>query len=170
MKRLLFLSVLVLALIAMLVAAGPVAAKATRIEFTACEEDLGLVEGEWTYPGPNMHLRGRIHYFYDHATEPRVTGLVTVIADANFNEDFIGTAWGTFTLVPEDPEYDGGYWEGIWVGPDDRPEIRLVAHGQGEFKGLELREIYVWGARAEEKCPQYVNPGYIEGYILDPGK
>jgi hypothetical protein len=168
MKRLLFLSVLILALVAtLLLAAGPVAAKATRTLITACEEDLYLVEGEWTNPGPNMHLRGRIHYFYDHANDPRATGLVTVIASGNFNADFIGTVWGTFTLEPDDKL---GYWEGTWVGPDNQPEIRLVGHGRGKFKGLELRETLVWGEEAMENCPGYIDPGYIEGYILDPGK
>jgi hypothetical protein len=177
MKRLLFLSVLVLALIAMLLVAGPVAAKATRTELTACEYDEGFDPDQdiWTFPGPNMHLRGRIHPFHDYATDERVTGLVIVVASGNFNEDFIGTAWGTFTLVPDDPEYDGGYWEGTWVGPDNQPEIRLVGHGRGNFKGLELRETLVWDAESIANCPP-VSPesfpisGYIEGYILDPGK
>lgn len=180
MKRLLRLSVLALALIAVvLLATGPVAAKATRIDFTGCEYDTNTFqEGDWTYPGHNMLLRGRIHPYYDVVPdEERVTGLVTVIASGNFKEEtFIGTAWGTFKTEPEN-EALGGYWEGIWVGPDNQPEIRLVGHGRGAFKGLELRETLVWDEDSLEKCqdqdppdPEYTLFGYIEGYILDPGQ
>jgi hypothetical protein len=179
MKRLLFLSVLVLALIAMLlVQVGPVAAKASRTELTACEYDEGFDPDQdiWTFPGPNAHLRDRIHRFHDYATDSRVTGRVMVVASGNFNADGIGTAWGTFTLYPDDTSYDG-YWEGTWVGPDNQPEIRLVGHGRGEFKGLQLRETLVWDADSIAKCdPLSPDPefypifGYIEGYILDPGK
>jgi hypothetical protein len=179
MKRLLFLSVLVLALIAMLlVQVGPVAAKASRTELTACEYDEGFDPDQdiWTFPGPNAHLRDRIHPFHDYASDSRVTGRVMVVASGNFNADGIGTAWGTFTLYPDDTSYDG-YWEGTWVGPDNQPEIRLVGHGRGEFKGLQLRETLVWDADSIAKCdPLSPDPefypifGYIEGYILDPGK
>jgi hypothetical protein len=179
MKRLLRLSVLALALIAMLlVLVGPAAAKATRTELTACEYDQGFDPDQdiWTYPGPNFHLRDRIHPFHDYATDGRVTGVVNVVASGNFNADGIGTAWGTFTLYPDDTGY-GGYWEGTWVGPDNQPEIRLVGHGRGEFKGLQLRETLVWDAESMGNCPA-VSPGpesfpisgYLEGYILDPGK
>ena len=47
MKRLLRLSVLVMALIAILVlVTGPVAAKATRIDFTGCEYDTNIIYGD----------------------------------------------------------------------------------------------------------------------------
>lgn len=175
MKRLLRWSVLGLTLMAMiLLLAGPVAAKATRTQLTACEYDVSYDEGEWTNPGGRRHLRGRVHYFYDVATDPRATGVVTVIAHANWSYDWIGTAWGTFKLEPYD-EARGGYWEGTWVGPDNQPEIRLVGHGRGNFKGLELRETLVWDEDSLGKCsPEDLqgNPisGYIEGYILDAGQ
>ena len=178
MNRLIRFSVLALTLIALvLLVAGPVAAKATKKYFTGCEYDTEIIYGdEWTYPGPNMHLRGRIHPFYDVVPdEERVTGLVTAIVNGNFNEDFVGTVWGTFKTEPEN-ETLGGYWEGTWVGPDNQPEIRLVGHGRGAFKGLELRETLVWDEESLEKCPD-VDPttgyplfAYIEGYILDHGK
>ena len=100
--------------------------------------------------------------------------MVTAIVNGNFNKDFVGTAWGTFTTEPEN-EALGGYWEGTWVGPDNQPEIRLVGHGRGNFKGLQLRETLVWDQDSLEKCPAHPDPGYtlfayIEGYILDPGK
>lgn len=166
MKRLIRFSVLALALIALvLLVAGPVAAKATRIDFTGCEYDTNIIYGdEWTYPGPNMHLRGRIHLFYDVVPdEERVTGLVTAIVNGNFNEDFVGTAWGTFKTEPEG-EDPGTYWEGTWVGPDNQPEIRLVGHGRGNFKGLELRETLVWDEDSLEKCKGQEPP--VEGYTL----
>ena len=68
MKRLLFLSVLVLALIAMLlVQVGPAAAKASKIPFTATEiyNGVDLDPGVEWYTGKDhekiWHLRGERH-------------------------------------------------------------------------------------------------------------
>jgi hypothetical protein len=158
--------------------AGPVAAKPPSPVFTGCEYDTNTFEeGDWKYAGPNMLLRARIHPFYDVVPgKSRVTGLVTPIVNGNFNaETFIGTAWGTFTTEPD--EALGGSWEGTWVGPDNQPEIRLVGHGRGAFKGLELRETLAWDEESLEKCqsqappdPTYTLFAYIEGYIIEHGK
>jgi len=134
MKRLIRFSVLALSLIALvLLVAGPVAAKATKKYFTGCEYDTEIIYGdEWTYPGPNMHLRGRIHPFYDVVPdEERVVrglgvavqalGLPGRIAPAGVGARVAATAHGVRGLSQEGA---------LRVGPLVVPEVALAARGR----------------------------------------
>jgi hypothetical protein len=109
MKRLLRLSVLVLALIAvLLVLAGPVAAKATKTEFTATETYVkDLVSGKEWYTGRNgeiYHWRGNQQLYDVVASDPRVSGdeIITLNLDMKLVDDpdvwATGRMWGTETL------------------------------------------------------------------------
>jgi len=180
MKRLFRLSVLVLALIAMLlVLVGPAAAKATRTEFKVRET--------WVYDDPNVPSRGWVtadkvyharggasHYWIDafpgeeDLADPRVFG--DEIITGNLNMKLVddpciwayGPMSGTFLITNK-----GGTWEGIWVGERDEQGhsfADMVGSGGGGYKGLQIR-IHM----ARETC-DWAQPETYTGYILDPGQ
>ena len=173
MKRLLRLSVLVMALIAILVlVAGPVAAKATKTEFTAIETyGADTSPGkEWvTGKGKNQidHLRGAEGTFTVVASDPRVTGdeVITI----NYNMKVVdppvyitGPMWGTFRITN-----GGGCWEGTWTGVRDEQGfsyIDYVGSGCGGYTGLQLR------VHDERLDPDPTALYHWTGYILDPGQ
>ena len=174
MKRLFRVSVLVLALIAMLlVLAGPVAAKATKTWFTATEIYLGdLSSGEEWYTGTdnNMidHVRGaQLVLKVQDATDARVNGdeLVTLNLDMKVAPEpvyIIGRMWGTFRITN-----DGGYWEGTWTGVRDEhgfSYFEYVGSGGGGYAGLQLR------VHDERLDADPMAPYHWTGYILDPGE
>jgi hypothetical protein len=171
MKRLLFLSVLVLVLIAMLlVLAGPVAAKGTRTEFTATEtyvEDLS--PGKVWYTGPNgeiCHWRGTQQVYTVVASDPRVSGdeVITLNIDMKLVDDpdvwATGRMWGTFKITN-----DHGTWEGTWTGfRDERGYsfFKYLGKGGGDYAGLQIR------VDSERLDPDPTFPYSWTGYILDP--
>jgi hypothetical protein len=172
MKRLFRLSVLVLALMAMLlVLAGPVAAKATKTEFTATEnwvEDTSPGR-EW-YTGPNNeidHVRGSQGLFSVTASDPRVSGdeIITVNYDMKVVPAPVyitGPMWGTFRITN-----GGGTWKGTWVGWRDQrgfSYIEYVGSGGGGYAGLHIR------VHDRRLNPDPTTPYSWTGYILDPGQ
>jgi hypothetical protein len=172
MKRLLRLSVLVLALIAvLLVLAGPVAAKATKTEFTATEIYLGdLSTGKEWYTGKDdkiYHQREAILVLrVEQATDVRVNGdeIVTLNVDMQLVDDPVvwatGRMWGTFKITNDD-----GTWEGTWTGLRDEQGFsyfEYVGKGGGAYAGLQLR------VHDERLDPNPTALYHWTGYILDP--
>lgn len=172
MKRLLRWSVLGLTLMAMiLLLAGPVAAKATKTEFTGSEtwvvdRDLGT---EW-YTGPGdkfYHVRGAEALYDIEATDERVSGeeFITLNLDMKVVPEPVyitGRMWGTFRI-----KNDGGTWEGTWVGARNGrgySYIEYVGSGGEGYAGLK---IHVLNRRL---TPDWTVPHTLTGYILDPGQ
>ena len=169
-RRLILMVLLIAA--AILPAAGPAAAQATRAEFTATEtwvEDISLGK-EW-YSGPNDKIynerEGRSRYDVV-ATDPRVSGveIITVNLDMKLVDDpdvyFAGTMHGTFHI-----ENDGGTWEGLWTGVRDErgfSYIEYVGSGGGGYAGLQMR------VHNQRLTPDWTVPHIWTGYILDPGQ
>ena len=63
-------------------------------------------------------------YLNDGSTEPRLSGVGMYEANGNIGADYTGPIWGTWMIVPSDPEVcDPGllidppvYWKGTWQG------------------------------------------------------
>lgn len=81
----------------------------------------------------------------DTASDPRVQGTIKTVMNLNLDDSFEGPAWGTYEI-----EVPGrGTWEGTWQGRHRGLRLatyHLVAHGSGEFEGLQLRADLVWQA------------------------
>jgi hypothetical protein len=183
MKRLLFPSVLVLALIAtVLLAAGPVTAQATKSEFQVFK-----VRETWYWDDPNVPVKdwvdadniyhsqgGASHYRIDafpgeeDFADPRVFGDEIITGDLTMKlvEDecvwATGPMSGTFLIIN-----GGGSWIGTWTGVRDAQGhsfAYMVGSGSRGYAGLK---IYVHMAR--ETC-DWTQPETYTGYILDPGK
>jgi hypothetical protein len=161
-RRFVFVVLGIVAALAMLV--SPVAARATVTEFTATQELLYDIPGAMSFPNGNIHTHGGGHVMYMTASDPRMTGTVTIIGNGNFNAYFSGPMRLNFDT---DPDIGGGSWHGIATGyihADGSITCRATGHGSGDFDGLKVQfTVYnpVWP-------PSPANPSVIMGRILDP--
>jgi hypothetical protein len=169
MKRQKYLKVAIVALaVALLVAAGSVAAKATKTPVTGTECYVeNIEEGTYWFSEDGVfHLRGYVQLNSEESTDPRVVGSNTVVVNANWR-DFdpdtgygVGPMWGTYHI-----DVDGidGSWDGTWTGmvdADGRVSTRARAKGNGDLEG---QKISVTVERTtSDLC------GDFTGHILDP--
>lgn len=159
-------SVVVMLIALSLLSVQVVSAQAT---FTTCEGDFIpgeiLDPGIWTYPGGNWHVRGMVGTYQQEmpGSDPRCSGLNTVVTNANWDIGGAGPSWGTFHVVPNEySNYTGG-WDGTWTGmsyADGSASIHVVGHGYGDLDGLQ---VFV-----DISFPGLFQPGTASGYILDP--
>jgi|GEM_PF-1228550 len=107
------------ALVALVLMPGSAAAVVSRVVFTGIEVPVALVtEGEWTFPGGNVHVRGMTTEYQEVASDWRMSGLNTSVMNANWGRDFAGPMWGTSESVLSDSGDcpGGGVWQGTWTG------------------------------------------------------
>jgi hypothetical protein len=104
MKRYKNLSMLVIALVAVLLSASPVMAGAQRTTFTGTSSfGESINAGEWTFlPDGSGHARGIVEVYHDVNTDPRVSGEEKTTYNFNFRPapssplGLAGHIWGTF--------------------------------------------------------------------------
>ena len=166
MKRYRFLSMLVLALVAVLVSISPAMAGAQMTTFTGTANFGGTLNaGEWTYlPSGNVLARGIVETYHDVNSDPRLTGTETITSNANFRPapsselGLAGNLWGTFHI-----ENEGGTWDGTFtseITEGGEYFYRGVAQGSGGYEGLRAHfEAYRNG---------HSGPFTITGWILEP--
>jgi hypothetical protein len=132
-----------LVVLSMLLTATTVSAQAVRVHWSGMETLLEYLDyGVTTYPGNNVHTRGMVELMGVDATDPRVTGLNTVVANTNLDAEGHGPVWGTNRL-----DVDGidGYWVGTFEGKIDENGIALTMQGRGcgDLEGLQIRGTMV---------------------------
>ena len=166
MKHYKYVSMLVLALVAVLLSVSPAMAGAQRTTFTGTS-NFGetLNAGEWTYlPSGNVRARGIVEVYYDVGTDSRVTGEETIVSNGNFRPapsselGLAGHLWGTFQIVNR-----GGTWDGTFtseITEDGQYFYRGVAHGSGRYEGL----IGHWEAYRNGHSGEFT----LNGWILEP--
>jgi hypothetical protein len=115
----------VMAIILIVVAPGAAAEK-TVFECTDTFIET-LNPGTWTYPDGNVHLRGMVNVSRAGAPDPRGIGYLTVVINANWDENYTGPMWGTFSLETD----EGGLWEGTWQGMATMEGSYYLAVGNG---------------------------------------
>jgi hypothetical protein len=155
-KKNVFLSVIVVLIMALLVIPGSAVAQAIKTDFVGTSTGTGTVDpGVMTFPGGNVHIRGMVIGFLEESSDPRASGTNTVVMNANWDSDWTGPMWGTFLVVNE-----YGTWEGTYTGVMGAggSHIRGVAHGTGELAGL----IY------SVNCDYTIDPAACIGQILNP--
>jgi hypothetical protein len=119
--------------------------------------------GVWTFPDGNIHVRGMVTSYVEQSNCPEVSGINTVVMNANWDANFIGPMWGTNNL--ETSYGDGGIWKGTWSGKlnsDGTMSYTGTSKGvSGSVSGLILK---VHGYTYEPD-----GPTYVEITIRDPG-
>jgi hypothetical protein len=125
-------------LVALLIAPGTVAAKATRTECAGTEVRVEVLDGGlWTYPDGNIHVRGMVSLYQEESTCAEIGGFVTSTMNANWDSNFVGPMWGT-----GHSENEYGVWESTWQGkitPDGICSYQAVSHGvSGAVAGLVM--------------------------------
>jgi hypothetical protein len=109
-----------------------------------CGEPLPSLLPPWCGDA-RTKVRGRLFTGQFQTTDDRVSGTMQLVLNMNLDASSHGPAWGSLMIeVPARGTWEGGYqgkFEGFGVYT-----YRLVAHGSGEFDGLELRAVVVWQA------------------------
>ena len=143
-------------------------------------------------PGTNIHVRDAWALSQASSDDPRFNGILTYTVNGNFDADFTGPVWGTWTLEVEACD---GVWDGVWNGQrtllPDQPglagmgtwigDLRLTGHGRGgcidglQMKGTEIITTYTPFPVAYEMflpCDIMTCPpeGILTGKILEPGR
>jgi hypothetical protein len=143
MKHTKYLSMLVLALVAVLLSVSPAMARAQKTAFTGTANFGGTLNaGEWTYlPSGNVLARGIVEVYHDVNSDPRLTGEETIVSNGNFSPapsselGLAGYLWGTFHI-----ENEGGAWDGTFtseITEGGEYFYRGVARGSGGYEGLK---------------------------------
>ncbi len=134
--------------------AGPVAAQATRVQFTQTEVCPGFDQWQFekmAFPDGNFHVRATFTC-QDLGSLPEVAGTNHIVINGVWDANGFGPMWGTIHLVTET-----GTWDGSWTGQatPNGSVIRGVSQGSGAFQG--------W------KMFSFGQSGKFSGYILKPG-
>jgi hypothetical protein len=135
-QKILRLGVLTLVLAVLLMGVMPATA-AHKTTFTCTETWYADVDpGVWTLlPNGNVHIRGMVLILNEYASDSRLSGLNTVVLNANWDANLTGPAWGTFKIMNED-----GGWEGHWEG--EMTEQGGIHHatgdGFGSYDGMKV--------------------------------
>jgi hypothetical protein len=90
--------------------------------------------------GSRTHTRGTIWQSRFNSPNPMFSGWFTIEANANYDPDFTGPQWGTFTLVYDVGGQMTGSWQGVRVKEGDHWVTPLHATGRvngGEFDGAQ---------------------------------
>jgi len=119
--------------------------------------------------GSRTHFRNTVIISRVDSTDTRMTGWMTVELNGNFDADFAGPLWGTFSIAVD----SGGTWEGTWQGLRVAEAINywtgtLHVIGQGfggTVDGMKLM--------AEDQLVSFTPMpiayfGSIQGRVVDP--
>ena len=125
----------------------PVQAVSAQATSTHCEAELTVLEfeeGEITFVGPNMHMRGRNVVFEQVSANPLCSGRISVIANYNLDANGDGPKWGTFYLeASPGAAYTGGF-EGTFTAWSEEytviSSVNAVGQGYGDLEGLKIHE------------------------------
>ena len=161
--------VVLVVLLTLVLVPGSASAGASRVEFTGIEVPTGppVDYGDWIeLPSGNIHVRGMTTVYQEIASDWRMSGLNTVVMNANWGPDYAGPMWGTNEFVLGDSAEcpGGGVWQGTWTGNmniDGSYSYKAVGRGvSGCVAGLHfsLEAFYSPSAGATT----------FSGEILDP--
>jgi hypothetical protein len=161
-----FLPAALLVVAAVLLVVLPAYAKAEKTEFSGSWSlETYINPGVCTYPDGNVHCRGVILQAEIDVSDPRVSGVETVVANYNLQPGplgfYTGPMWGTSRI-----ENEGGYWDTVWTAFQDEQGflyIQAVAHGHGDYDGLKMH------ASLASVSPDPEIPLAVSGYVLEPG-
>ena len=118
-------------------------AKVVRVPFfswVAAEPDI-LDEGETTFPGGNLHVRGYVEGLTIDSEDDHFVGYREAVVNMNLDAYGLGPVWGTYTM--EVDAYDG-YWEGSFTGEftETGPVIRMKGRGYDALAGMRIEGTF----------------------------
>lgn len=159
---------LVLAAIVSLGAWRSAEAQAIKTSYEGVSSFVGFGDDGQTWVSDGiLHIRNAQQFFYDDASDPRISGDVT-LTSVNVNYHAVqdpplfpgyGPMWGTERI-----QNAGGTWEGTWTGirtSEGYSYVHVVLKGEGGYAGLYARVDYV------RMTPNIIAPFDIAGTITE---
>ena len=194
MKKMLVIGLSTVLLLGAMMA--PTSFASEKSDFTASEVFNPLdilpgvpVAGEFVYPGTakcpgyeptgnpeqpcpagsRTHLRDTVIISQVISMDARMTGLMTIELNANWDADFAGPLWGTFSLAVD----SGGTWVGTWQGlrervAEDQWEGTLHVIGKGYGGIVDGMKVMAEDQIVSFTAAPIAYIGIIEGRIVDP--
>jgi hypothetical protein len=119
-------------------------------------------------PGSRTHIRGFKIISRVDSSDPRLSGNMMVEINANWDADFTGPVWGTFSLALD----AGGTWDGTFAGrrvkEGDHWILPLHVSGQGTGGIVDGMHLMVVDRIFIPTPVPIAYIGTIEGRIVDP--
>jgi hypothetical protein len=158
-----FLLVLVMVFAAVFLTVMGVAAKnALKVPVVVHEYLVSSDEGEPSFPGDNLHVRGVFYETIEWSENDCVNGLGSIDSMINFNKNGHVYAGGSWVIEPFAYE-DEGTWEMRWHVTDDKP-IVAIGQGTGVLNGMSIKVTYT-GDGVDDEGVEYM---IFTGEILVP--
>ena len=119
--------------------------------------------------GSRTHLRDTVIISQVISMDARMTGMMTIELNANWDADFAGPLWGTFSLAVD----SGGTWIGTWQGlrervAEDQWEGTLHVIGKGYGGIVDGMKVMAEDQIVSFTAAPIAYIGIIEGRIVDP--
>ncbi len=145
-------------------------APAANARYTVLEDSMVFTDmGTWfaAMDGSKLYFHDMVMTAYDHGSDPRVTGQVTLKMDGMWDPVYqLGPLWAQVWLENANGSWEGwcvGKREFIGNGPDVLSSFEGTMEGKGAYKGLVARYSY-FGTNVS-------STGVLlaKGYIIDRG-
>ena len=118
--------------------------------------------------GSRTHIRDAVIVTRVFSDDPRVAGMMMVEMNANWDANFQGPIWGTFSILLDSEGIWVGTWQGLRVFENGEWAAELHVSGNG-FGGLVDGMKMTAEDRIAGIFPMPIAyEGVIEGRILDP--
>ena len=118
--------------------------------------------------GSRAHTRNAVVVSRVDATDPMLSGWMTVVLNSNMDADFAGPVWGTFSIALDSEGIWEGTWQGLRVAEDGLWTATLNVQGKGFGGTVDGMKLMLEDEIVTFTPTPIAYFGSIQGRIVDP--